>query len=69
MDIGNVIGEYSGTYNLSFKLKKMEIAKKKLLAEISAENKIFNLTGGGENLMNIPRITVPEFKEIIQSRV
>ncbi len=31
MDIGNVIGEYSGTYNLSFKLKKMEIAKKNCL--------------------------------------
>jgi len=63
MDFGSVIGEYSGTYNLGFKLKKMEIAKK-LLAEISAENKIFNLTCGGEDLMNIPKITVSGFKKI-----
>jgi hypothetical protein len=60
MDFGSVIGEYSGTYSLGFKLKKMEVAKK-LLAEISSENKIFNLTCGGEDLMNIPGITVQEF--------
>ncbi len=64
MDFGDVIGEYSGNYDYEFKIKKMNIAKK-LLEEIAADCKIFNLTCGGEYLKHIPKIKADEFKKII----
>jgi uncharacterized Rossmann fold enzyme len=65
MDFGSEIGEYSGIYEREFKLRKLEIGKK-LLEELAgrSETKLFNLTGRGEDLRGIPRISVKQFREM-----
>jgi len=58
MDYGKNIGLYSGRYDLKTKLIKLDIGKR-LLEELArgSDTVILNMTSGGEDLLNIPRIT------------
>ncbi len=69
MDFGREIGAYSGMQkiqNPETKLKKLEIGKI-LLEELAAESStvILNITENGENLGNIPRISVKNLKTLV----
>lgn len=69
MDFGREIGAYSGSrkvQNIEIKLKKLEIGKT-LLEELAAESSaiILNITEKGENLQDIPRISVGNLRILI----
>lgn len=59
MDFGQLIGEYSGRYEQGFKLRKLLIGKQ-LLEELAEESPVemLNLTSGGVDIKNIPRVSV-----------
>lgn len=65
MDLGDIAGYYSKAFVPSIKNKMMKLKFCKNILEWQATNsstKMFNLTGSGENILGIPRIT-PEIFE------
>ncbi|MEA3254612.1 MAG: 6-hydroxymethylpterin diphosphokinase MptE-like protein [Candidatus Altiarchaeota archaeon] len=69
MDFGQLIGEYSGRYEKEFKLRKLSIGKQ-LLEELAEESpvEILNLTSGGMDILNIPRVSAQELKAFSSPR-
>lgn len=65
MDLGDIAGHYSKTSVPSIKNKMMKLKFCKNILEwraINSSTKLLNLTGSGENILGIPRIT-PEIFE------
>ena len=68
MDLGNVTGNFSKEHIFSPDVKKVKLRFCKDILEWQAINtatKIFNLTGSGENIKGIERITPEKFENII----
>lgn len=71
MDLGDVAGTYSKTSVPSIKIKKMKLKFCKDILEWQAANsstKMFNLTGNGENILGVPRITPDKFEKILRKQ-
>lgn len=68
MDFGSEIGEYSGSYDREFKLRKLGVGKQ-LLEELAerTHSGIVNLTCRGEQLKGIPRISVKQLKSLAET--
>ena len=70
MDIGTVSGDYSKKIQ-SLEIKKVKLRFCKELLEWQAAHssvKMFNLTGSGEDIMRIMRITPEQFENILLSK-
>jgi len=70
MDLGKVAGNFSKEHIFSPDVKKVKLRFCKDILEWQATNttvKIFNLTGSGENIKGIERITPEKFENIILS--
>lgn len=68
MDLGKVAGNFSKEYVISQDVKKVKLRFCKEILEWQATNtddKMFNLTGSGENIKGIERITPEKFENII----
>lgn len=65
MDFGTEIGEYSEEYSNN-KLQKLAVGKE-LIEEIATKKLILNLTGGGENLRDVPKISAKNLKILLKS--
>jgi len=63
MDFGRVVGEYAGRYDKKSKVKKLAIGKM-LIEELAKESHtpILNMTFGGEDIRNVPRISAERLK-------
>jgi len=61
MDFGKEVGKYAGSYEKNLKIKKLAIGKE-MIEELSKESRsmILNMTSGGEEIRNVPRITAEQ---------
>lgn len=65
MDFGSEVGRYSGSYDKKNKLRKLRIGRI-ILEELAVKSGtcIVNLTGRGENLREIPRVSAMQLRII-----